>query len=87
MDGQEIDIAGDELTMPETARVLTRATGREIEFVRAPIEEVRKSSEDFAIMLEWFDRVGYDADIEGNAKKFGIEPTRFEDWAVRQDWE
>ena len=87
LDGQEIDIAGDELTMPETARVLTRATGRDIEFVQAPIEEVRKSSEDFAIMLEWFDRIGYDADIEGNAKKFGIEPTRFEDWAVRQDWE
>lgn len=86
LDGQAIDIAGDELTMPEAARVLTRATGRDIEFVQVSIEEVRKSSEDFAIMLEWFDREGYDADIEGDAKKFEIEPTRFEDWAVRQNW-
>ena len=84
--GQAIDLAGDALTMPQVAEALSQATGRKVEFVRLPIEEIRKVSEDYALMLEWFDRVGYDADIEGNAKRFGIPPTRFRDWAARQRW-
>jgi uncharacterized protein YbjT (DUF2867 family) len=84
--GQAIDLAGDALTMPQVAETLGKVTGRRVEFVRLPIEEVRKASEDYALMLEWFDRVGYDADIEGNARRFGIAPTRFEAWAARQRW-
>lgn len=86
MNGRDIDIAGDALTMPATAQVLTRAAGRPIAFERVPIEEVRKFSADFAKMLEWMDRVGYNADIAGNAKEFGIPPTKFADWAGRQKW-
>ena len=37
-----------------------------------PIEQVREFSEDFAIMLEWFDAVGYSADIQGNQAGDGI---------------
>ena len=36
--------------------------------------------------LEWLDAVGYNADITGNAREFGIAPTRFVDWAARVDW-
>jgi uncharacterized protein YbjT (DUF2867 family) len=79
-----IDIAGDALTMPETAAALTKALGRQIDFVQVPIEEVRKNSEDLAIMLEWFVRVGYNADIAGTAKEFGISPTSFPEWAATQ---
>jgi uncharacterized protein YbjT (DUF2867 family) len=86
LNGRAIDIAGDELTAPEMAQALSEVTGREIQYYRVPIEEIRKGSEDFAIMLEWFDRVGYDADIDGNAREFGIRPTRFREWAARQDW-
>jgi hypothetical protein len=46
-----------------------------------PIAEVRKNSEDLAIMLEWFGDVGYDADIAGNAREFGIVPTSLATWA------
>jgi uncharacterized protein YbjT (DUF2867 family) len=84
--GRAIDIAGDELTMPQTAQLISRAAGRPVAHFQVPIEEVRKSSEDFAIMLEWFDAVGYDADIEGNAKAFGIRPTRFAEWAKSVKW-
>jgi hypothetical protein len=49
-----------------------------------PIEDVRKNSEDFALMLEWFDKVGYDADIAGNAKAFGIKPTTLAEWAAKR---
>ena len=42
MNGVDVDIAGDAHTMPQTAEILSRAAGRKIEFVRAPIEEVRR---------------------------------------------
>jgi uncharacterized protein YbjT (DUF2867 family) len=86
LNGQAVDIAGDEMTMPEAAAVLTKVTGKPIEFVSAPIEQIRAFSEDYAVMLEWFDAVGYDADIEGNAKRWGIPPTRFLEWAKTVDW-
>jgi uncharacterized protein YbjT (DUF2867 family) len=86
LNGRGIDIAGDELTAPEMAQVLSEVTGREIRYQQVPLEEVRKGSEEYAIMLDWFDRVGYDADIEGNAREFGIAPTRFREWAARQSW-
>ena len=83
MKNRAIDIAGDAVTMPTAARVLSKALGRTINFVELPIEEVRKNSEDFAIMLQWFGDVGYDADIAGHAREFGITPTTFERWAQR----
>jgi len=83
MKNRAIDIAGDAVTMPTAARVLSKALGRTINFVELPIEEVRKNSEDFAIMLQWFGDVGYDADIAGHAREFGITPTTFEQWARR----
>jgi len=86
LNGRALDIAGDELTMPETAEIISKAAGRKVVHVQVPIEEVRKSSEDFALMLEWFDAVGYDADIKGMAKEFGIEPTSFATWAAAANW-
>jgi uncharacterized protein YbjT (DUF2867 family) len=84
LNGRAFDIAGDSRTLPETAEIFSRAFGRPIAYVRIPIEQVRKNSDDFAIMLEWFDRVGYDADIDGMAREFGITPTRLEEWARAQ---
>ncbi len=81
MNGIELDIAGDQRTMPETAQILSRRMGRKIKFVEVPKEEVRKASEDYAIMLEWFDRIGYDVDIGALEKKHGIKPTSLDEWA------
>jgi uncharacterized protein YbjT (DUF2867 family) len=83
---REIDLAGDAHTMPETAQILSKATGRSITFQPVPLEDVRKASEDYALMLEWFDRVGYDADISGNAKRYGIKPTTLAAWAAHARW-
>ncbi len=82
LSGREIDIAGDELTMPQAAEILGRALGKKMDFVRIPIGEVRKHSEDFAIMLEWFDRVGYNAEIDRLHREFGISPTKLGEWAA-----
>lgn len=86
LNGRALDIAGDEKNMPETAQILSKAAGKKIVFEAVPIEEVRKASEDYALMLEWFDRIGYDVDIQVNAKEFGISPTKLEEWGSRQNW-
>lgn len=86
LNGKAIDIAGDELTAPETAKVLSEVTGRTISHYQVPIEQVREFSSDFAAMLEWFDAVGYNVDIEANRKAYSIRPTRFADWAREQNW-
>jgi uncharacterized protein YbjT (DUF2867 family) len=86
LNGEAIDIAGDTMTMPEVAAAISRAARRTVTHLQVPIDEVRKFSEDIALMLEWFDRVGYNADISRNAKRFGIEPTRFAQWAENADW-
>lgn len=81
---REIDLAGDAATMPEVVAALSKGLGRTITLVQIPMSEVRKNSEDFAVMLEWFERVGYDADIAGLAREFGIRPTKLAEWATQQ---
>lgn len=78
----ELDIAGDAVTLPEAAKIVGEALGKPLQYLQIPISEVRKNSEDFALMLEWFDRVGYDADIAGTAKHYGVKPTTLREWAA-----
>src|SRR5437660_2155907 len=80
---REIDLAGDVRTMPEAAEILTEALGRPIAFAQTPIEQVRQYSKDMALMLEWFERVGYSADIPGLEREFGRALTKLPDWARR----
>lgn len=84
--GRAFDLAGDELTGPEMAKILSDITGRAIAFYSVPIEQVREGSKEFAIMLEWFDAVGYDADIQKTARELGVRPTSFREWAKAQTW-
>jgi uncharacterized protein YbjT (DUF2867 family) len=80
---REIDLAGDVRTMPEAAELLTEALGRPIAFAQTPIEQVRQYSKDTALMLQWFERVGYSADIAGVEREFGRALTKLPDWARR----
>jgi uncharacterized protein YbjT (DUF2867 family) len=81
---REIDLAGDAVTMPQAAAALTDGLKQPIEFVQIPMSEVRKNSDDFAAMLEWFERVGYNVDIEELRTEFGIDPTTLKEWAAKQ---
>ncbi len=80
---REIDLAGDVQTMPEAADILTESLGRPIAFAQTPIEPVRQYSKEMALMLEWFERVGYSADVAGLEREFGRALTKLPDWARR----
>jgi uncharacterized protein YbjT (DUF2867 family) len=84
LNGREIDLAGDVRTMPQAAEILTGALGRPIAFAQTPIEQVRQYSKDMASMLDWFERVGYSADIAGLEREFGRTLTKLPDWAHRK---
>jgi uncharacterized protein YbjT (DUF2867 family) len=80
---REIELVGDVRTMREAAEILTEALGRPIAFAQTPIEQVRQYSKDTAVMLEWFERVGYSADVAGLEREFGRALTKLPDWARR----
>ena len=82
--GAEIDIAGDAATMPEAAAALSELIGKPVTFQQIPIAAVRQNSEDFALMLEWFDAVGYSADIPSLEARWGIRPITLKEWVRKQ---
>lgn len=81
LNGRAIQIAGDAVTLVQAAAMLAKSLGREIRFVEYPIAAVRQQSEDLALMLEWFERVGYDADVAALDRELG-PMTRLEEWAA-----
>ena len=81
---EEVDIAGDSATMLQAADAVSQIVGRKVTFQPIPIEAVRKNSEDFALMLEWFERVGYSADIPGVEKRWGIHCLTLREWVAAQ---
>jgi uncharacterized protein YbjT (DUF2867 family) len=85
--GKRIDIASDELTVETAAAAISEVSGRHVEYTALPIDAVRQQNEDVARMFEWFDRVGYDADVVGIR---GVYPEvawhRFSAWAREHEW-
>lgn len=62
--GREVEIAGDELTMPEVADAIGQAAGRRVEFeYLTPQQEKDKLGEDWVSMVRWFNEQGYRAEI------------------------
>ena len=66
------------------AEALGAGLGRPITFKEIPISEIRKQNEDLALMLEWFGRVGYDADIAALEVEFGLRASRLAEWVLDQ---
>ena len=85
--GKRIDIASDELTLTTVAAAISDVSGRQIKYTALPIAAARAQNEDLARMYEWFDRVGYDADVVGLRELYPeVDWHRFSDWAREQRW-
>ncbi len=85
--GKRINIASDELTMPEIARWISEAAGEQLAYYPVPLEEMRQQSEDFAKMFDWFNRVGYSVDIPKLKQEYPqVHWTSFQAWAKTQNW-
>jgi uncharacterized protein YbjT (DUF2867 family) len=85
--GKRFDLAGDELSGEAQAKALSYAIGRPINYQEIPLAAVRQQSEDVALMFEWFDRVGADADIAALRRDFPeVRWHSLADWAREFDW-
>jgi len=82
--GAEIEYAGDAVTMAEAAAAMSELTGKTVSYQPIPIDAVRANSLDFALMLEWFDAVGYAADIPSLESRWGIRPLTLKQWVRAQ---
>jgi uncharacterized protein YbjT (DUF2867 family) len=85
--GERIDVASDEVTGQQAAALLSMVSGHRIHFEQLSVDALRQQSEDLAAMFDWFDRVGYHADIltlRNSAPRVGWRT--FETWARHQDW-
>ena len=82
--GQAIELAGDELTPPQTARRFSAFLDRPVEHVEISTEDIRKSSEDYAVMVEWFNDYGYEADIAWLRETY--PPLRTFDQWLEETW-
>jgi uncharacterized protein YbjT (DUF2867 family) len=81
---KEIDLAGDERTMEDIALEMSCAMNREIRYETIPEGKAEASvGRDFALMYRWFNRRGYQVDIEALRNRWGIRLTSFPRWLGR----
>lgn len=84
--GREVDIAGDELTMPETARTFGQVTDREVRYIQISWDKFRQTAgNEITRMYEWFDEEGYEADISGLREEYP-RLTTFEQYLRHGGW-
>jgi uncharacterized protein YbjT (DUF2867 family) len=85
--GREVDIAGDEQTMPEIAETFGRVIGREVDYYQVPwVQFEEQMGEEFAVMYRWFNDVGYEADTDALRREYS-ELTTFERYLRSHGWE
>jgi uncharacterized protein YbjT (DUF2867 family) len=85
--GRAIELAGDELTMPQAAECFGRVIGRPVRYVQVPMAELRRTQgEDQAMMFSWFNQVGYGADLP-TLRTLYPALTTLEEWLRRTGWQ
>ncbi len=85
---QGIELAGDEMTLSEMAETFSKVSGRDIEPYHVPIEDAREQmGDEWADMCDWFNRVGYMADIPALGKRLGFPLTTLNEYLVREGWD
>jgi uncharacterized protein YbjT (DUF2867 family) len=85
--GKRIDIASDEITGEQAAKILSNELGYMIRYVQIPFERVRESNEDMARMYEWYEKVGTGIDIPNLHQKYPeVNWRTFNDWVKSQNW-
>ena len=85
--GKAFDIAGDSLTMPEAARIFGTKLGKEIRYTTLSMEDFASAmGEEYAGMVDWFNKVGYSVDIDELEKSTDLKLEKFSDWVSNIDW-
>ena len=80
--GKRIDIASDEVTGEQAAKILSNELGQRIRYVPVPLEQVYQANEDMARMYDWYENRGTDIDISTLHQEYPeVNWLSFKDWA------
>jgi uncharacterized protein YbjT (DUF2867 family) len=87
--GLELEIAGSELTNPETAETFSRVLGRPVKFQKLPMPIVRLVlGKEYYQMFRWFNQEGLKADIKELRCRYpevGLQT--LEQWLRSEGWD
>jgi uncharacterized protein YbjT (DUF2867 family) len=84
---ERIDVASDEVTGQQAADLLSYVSGHRVHYQQIPLSVIARQSEDLARMYEWFEQVGYHADILTLRHEYPrVGWHTFEEWARGRDW-
>jgi uncharacterized protein YbjT (DUF2867 family) len=87
-EGLRVEVASDELTGAEAARILGHACGREIPYRQVDLESLHAQSADAARMFEWLGEVGFGLDVDALRREHLDVPWHdFAVWAHAQEWD
>ncbi|WP_135852780.1 NmrA/HSCARG family protein [Halorussus salinus] len=85
--GESYELAGDEHTLESAAETFSTVLDREVEAVHVPIDEFREQmGEEYAVMFEWFNDHGYEADIEALRADHDVAFTDLETYLRERGW-
>src|SRR5918994_6380983 len=85
--GREVDLGGDEQTMPEIAETFGRVIGREISYYQVSWDQFEEQmGEEVTVQYRWLNDVGYEADIAALRQEYP-ELTSFERYLRSHGWE
>ncbi|HJT48860.1 MAG TPA: NmrA/HSCARG family protein [Nitrososphaeraceae archaeon] len=80
--GKRIDIASDEVTGEQAAKILSHELGQRVKYVHVPLEQVYQANEDMARMYEWYEKVGTGINISALHQEYPeVNWLTFDEWA------
>ncbi|MCH8929159.1 MAG: NmrA/HSCARG family protein [Candidatus Marinimicrobia bacterium] len=85
--GKSIDLAGDSVTFPKVAELFSKETGKDISFSTISLEDFQSAmGEEYAKMFDWFNKVGYDVNIDELESSNDIKLVKLEEWIPASGW-
>ncbi len=84
---REVDLAGDESTMPQLAQIFSDVVGKQVNYIQIPWEQFQQSTgEEITIMTKWFNQVGYEANIPALQAEYP-QLTTFDQYLRHHYWQ
>jgi uncharacterized protein YbjT (DUF2867 family) len=84
--GQQLEIAGDDLTGPQIAEVFGQTAGLPARFQQVPIEQLRAFDEELARMFEWFNKRAVEAPDFAALRALHPGLMTLQTWLLKTGW-
>lgn len=85
--GKAIDLAGDSVTFPKVAELFSNEIGKDISFTTISREDFQSAmGEEYAKMFDWFNKVGYEVNIDELESANDIKLVKLDEWIPASGW-